>query len=144
MGKGLISMIVNVFLLFMIGGWVIFLLSFKSSNLPNEEKPNIESLNVLQRKLYHILKLNGYKVQLFQPCGRYTIEMAIPHYRIAIECPSKVISFPTHQESAYPKKDLYLANRGWIILRFSTSMLQHHSHQVLKRIEDKILETQVP
>lgn len=137
-------MIMIVFLLFMFGGLGLYFLSFKSGNLPNEEKLGVESLNALQRKVYHILRLNGYTVELFQPCGRYTIEMALPHYRIAIECPSKVVPFPSFEDRIYSKKDLYLSNRGWIIVRFSSSMIQSQTHRVLKRIEDKILESKVP
>lgn len=136
-------MVESILLLFMTGGLVLFFLSFRSSDLPNEDRPSIESLNALQRKLYHFLKLNGYTVELFQPCGRYTVEMALSHYRIAIVCPSKVVPFPSYKDKAFIKKDVYLANRGWVILRFSTSMIQHHPHQVLKAIEDKIFESKV-
>lgn len=133
-----------VFILFMIGGLVLFFLSFKSGHCPEEKEKSLDFLTPAQRKLYLTLKRKGFPVALSQPCGRYTIEMALPHYRIAIECPSKVVPFPSYEDRAYTKKDLYLANRGWITLRFSASMIQHQSLQVIKRIEDKIYESQVP
>ena len=137
-------MIIAVFILFLISGFMLFLHSFSSHALQQEEKPSLEDLNTRQRKLYHTLILHGYQVELFYTCGRYTIQMAVPKHRIAIECASKVVPFPSYEDKVHSKKDRYLTNRGWRVLRFSTSMIQHQSKEIIKRIENKIVDSKVP
>lgn len=40
----------------------------------------------LERRLYDALKARGEYIRTQVPCGRYSIDIALPTYHIAIEC----------------------------------------------------------
>lgn len=43
----------------------------------------------IERRLYQALKFRGEYIETQVPCGKYRIDIALPAYRIAIECDGK-------------------------------------------------------
>lgn len=109
-------------------------------NSPKISKPTL--------KLYNVLKEKRIDCELEYEFGFYHIDIGIPFYKIAIEVDGdywhgnqKIYKILTKQQKDRQSRDkarnTYLANRGWIVLRFWTSKID-------KEIEfcvNKIIET---
>lgn len=93
----------------------------------------------IERKLYDALTFNGYHVKTQTPCGRYRIDLALPQYKLAIECDGKDYHSTPSQKAHDRRKNAYLRKKGWTVLRFSGSRIHRRLPEVLRKIEDKIL-----
>lgn len=89
----------------------------------------------IERKLYQALVFNGYAPQTQTPCGRYRIDITLPAQRIAIECDGKAYHSSTAQRAHDRKKDKYLKDNGWRVLRFSGTTFWRNIGGVIRHIE---------
>jgi len=92
----------------------------------------------IERKLYNLLKEKGYRVKTQVPCGKFFIDIAIPRYKLAIECDGKAYHSSPDQKRHDDRKNRYLRKNGWSVLRFSGSDINSKLGSVFKRIESKI------
>lgn len=91
----------------------------------------------IERRLYNALVYNGYTVHTQVPCGSYRIDLALPAYRVAIECDGKAYHSTPQQKAHDRRKNAYLRRHGWKVLRFSGSAINGNLGRVLKRINEK-------
>lgn len=107
---------------------------------PNENVPLIdpESMKVesaIERRLYDALKFRGEFIKTQVPCGKYRIDIALPAYKIAIECDGKAYHSTPEQKARDSRKNAYLKKNGWKVLRFSGSRITKDLKGVMQRIE---------
>ncbi|WP_257009461.1 endonuclease domain-containing protein [Bacillus sp. 7884-1] len=73
----------------------------------------------IERQLYDALMLIGYAVPTQIHCGKYRIDLALIGPRIAIECDGKAYHSSPKAKARDRRKDKYLKENGWQVLRFS-------------------------
>ncbi|KPD00586.1 hypothetical protein LR69_01238 [Geobacillus sp. BCO2] len=120
-------------------GIVVFILDAKRGQpetvAVDYERAGCES--PIERRLYDALRLRGYYVQTQVPCGKYRIDLALPAYKIAIECDGRAYHSTSEQRAHDRRKNAYLRKHGWRVLRFSGRMIYRDLPKVLARIEDE-------
>lgn len=89
----------------------------------------------IERRLYDCLRFRGEVVKTQVPCGKYRIDIALPAYRIAIECDGKAYHSTPEQKAHDRRKNTYLRKNGWKVLRFSGSWITRDLKGVIARIE---------
>lgn len=92
----------------------------------------------IERRLYNVLASRGYEVKAQVPCGRYRIDLALPRYRIAIECDGKAYHSSRSQKAHDRKKDRFLRDHGWTVLRFTGSQINGKMAYVIRKIEESV------
>jgi len=92
----------------------------------------------IERRLYDAMLFNGYDVKTQAPCGKYRIDLALPEYRLAIECDGKAFHSTKEQKAHDYRKNAYLRKNGWKVLRFSGSKIQRDLANVLRKIGNEI------
>ncbi|MCM3405936.1 endonuclease domain-containing protein [Cytobacillus oceanisediminis] len=107
---------------------------------PKEIMPPVdpESMKIespIERRLYDCLKFRGELVRTQVPCGKYRIDIALPVYRIAIECDGKAYHSTPKQKARDRRKNAYLKENGWKVLRFSGSRITRDLKGIIARIE---------
>lgn len=121
-------------------GIVFFILDLKREQpkpiVTDHERIKCES--PIERRLYDALQLRGYYVQTQVPCGKYRIDLALPAYKIAIECDGRAYHSTPQQKAHDRRKNAYLRKHGWRVLRFSGRMINRDLAKVLARIEKEI------
>jgi very-short-patch-repair endonuclease len=97
----------------------------------------------IERKLYEALTWSGYnvKAQYVVPPARYRIDLALPQYKIAIECDGRAYHSTPEQKRHDQKKDAYLRRKGWKVLRFPGSVIHANVGDVIQQIEEEIRRT---
>lgn len=68
----------------------------------------------------------------------YRLDLALPEYRIAIECDGKAHHSSPKQKAHDRKRDKYLRSKGWTTLRFSGKDINGNMSKVINRIESEI------
>ncbi|MFD5851100.1 endonuclease domain-containing protein [Cytobacillus pseudoceanisediminis] len=89
----------------------------------------------IERRLYDALVSNGYVVRTQVPCGRYSIDLAIPSFKLAIECDGKAYHSSPEQKAHDKRKNAFLRKNGWRVLRFSGRQINRELSNVLYRIK---------
>jgi very-short-patch-repair endonuclease len=123
--------------------WISYRMVRNMPNYPDQIPIDYEKIKCespIERKLYNALKFNGYYVRSQVPCGKYTIDLTLPMYSIAIECDGKAYHSTPEQKAHDRRKDAYLRRKGWKVLRFSGSMINGNMGRVLKKIRETIGE----
>lgn len=92
----------------------------------------------IERRLYNRLWVEGYKMRTQEPCGRYRIDIAIPKYRIAIECDGKEWHSSIKQKEHDRKKDRFLRKHGWTVIRFSGKRINQRLETCVQRVQLEI------
>jgi very-short-patch-repair endonuclease len=92
----------------------------------------------IERRLYDALQLRGYYVKTQVPCGKYRIDLALPAYKIAIECDGRAYHSTPQQKAHDRRKNAYLRKHGWRVLRFSGRMIYRDLPKVIARIEKEV------
>lgn len=92
----------------------------------------------IERRLYDALEFRGYAVTSQVPCGKYRIDLALLGPRIAIECDGKAYHSTQQAKARDRRKDKYLKENGWRVLRFSGRMITRDLGKVLQRIDETI------
>jgi very-short-patch-repair endonuclease len=91
----------------------------------------------IERRLYDALKARGEVVTTQVPCGKYRIDIALPAYHLAIECDGKAYHSTPQQKAHDKRKDKFLRENGWKVLRFSGSRITRDLRGIIKRIEQE-------
>lgn len=105
----------------------------KEAPVLDPEKYKCES--PIERRLYEVLKVQGEYIRTQVPCGRYSIDIALPAYRIAIECDGEAYHSSPKQKAHDRRKNAYLKANGWKVLRFTGKRIYKDMPGILKRIE---------
>lgn len=93
----------------------------------------------IEWRLYNALKNRGYDVKCQYPCGKFRIDLALPQYRIAIECDGKAYHSSPEQKKYDKRRTSYLRRHGWkSVIRFSGSEINRNPHACVSKIEKKI------
>nr|WP_144922397.1 DUF559 domain-containing protein [Paenibacillus bovis] len=111
--------------------------------LHKPSKDNIEidyCESYIERRLYKALQYRGYYVRTQVRCGKYRIDIALPAYRLAIECDGKAYHSSPEQKAHDRRKNAYLRRNGWRVLRFSGRQINGELSKVLARIEKALIE----
>lgn len=128
-----------IFFGLLLAGFVFYVLALKlEKDYPvtgDQERQKCES--PIELRLYDALSLNGYYVKTQVPCGKYRIDLALPTYKIAIECDGKAYHSTPEQKAHDRRKNAYLRKHGWKVLRFSGRMIHRNLPKVLARIKDQ-------
>jgi very-short-patch-repair endonuclease len=91
----------------------------------------------IERQLYNGLVMNGYYVQTQVPCGKYRIDLALPSLKIAIEADGKAYHSSPKQKAHDRRKNAYLRENGWRVLRFSGRQINRALPHVLARVKEE-------
>lgn len=89
----------------------------------------------IELRLYDALKARGEYIRTQVPCGRYSIDIALPAYYIAIECDGKAYHSTPEQKAHDRRKNTYLKKNGWKVLRFSGKRIYNDLNGIIKQIE---------
>lgn len=90
----------------------------------------------IERRLYrglinnHLYPIPQYKV------GKYRIDLAFPHQLIAIECDGKAYHSTPKQKAQDKRKDRFLQESGWTVLRFSGSKIHRDLPGVIRKVAE--------
>lgn len=96
---------------------------------------------LIERKLYKALTKHGYYVRTKFPCGKYRIDLALPRYKIAIECNGKEFQSIQAQKLHDHRKHSYLKQNGWKVLRFRGTQINGQLEKVMKKIKHEVKVT---
>lgn len=102
------------------------------------ENQRLKCESPIETRLYGALTTRGYYVRTQVPCGKYRIDIALPQYKLAIECDGKAFHSSLPQKAHDRRKNAYLRKSGWKVLRFSGSQINGNIAKVIRRIEDNI------
>lgn len=94
----------------------------------------------IERRLYLALQQNGYQIETQTRCGPYRIDITIPRARIAIEADGKAYHSSPAQKANDRRKNAYLRENGWKVLRFSGRQIYKEMPKILRKIEDAMTE----
>lgn len=125
-----------VFVSLLVFGLVIFILDSrrpKEKIILDPERMKCES--PIESRLYLALKHRGEYVRTQVPCGRYSIDIALPGHRIAIECDGAAYHSTKAQKAHDRAKDKFLKANGWKVLRFTGKRIYKDLNGIIKRIE---------
>lgn len=129
-----------VFFGLVVTGFVFYILSIKlEKTYPvtvNQERQKCES--PIELRLYDALSLNGYYVKTQVSCGKYRIDLALPTYKIAIECDGHQYHSTSEQKAHDRRKNAYLRQQGWKVLRFSGRAIHWNLPKVLAKIQKSV------
>ncbi|MDP4085779.1 MAG: DUF559 domain-containing protein [Bacillota bacterium] len=116
---------------------VVFVLYLRKPNpepfIADPERIKCES--PIEFRLYDALKIRGEYIRTQVPSGRFSIDIALPAYHIAIECDGKDNHSTPKQKAHDRRKDQYLRKNGWKVLRFSGSRIYRDMKAIIARIE---------
>jgi very-short-patch-repair endonuclease len=99
----------------------------------DQERQKCES--PIELRLYDALTINGYYVKTQVPCGKYRIDLALPTYKIAIECDGHQYHSTPEQKAHDRRKNAYLRQQGWKVLRFSGRAIHWNLPKILAKIQ---------
>lgn len=92
----------------------------------------------IEKRVLKALWMRDYKATTQYPIRRYRIDVALPEYRLAIECDGKDFHSSKKAKAHDRKRDAYLRSIGWKTLRFSGSTINRDMSKVITRIESEI------
>lgn len=127
-------------LLLLFIGWTLFFIIFNREDYSNDEfdyRTLCESS--LERKVYDALLQKGYNPRTQVRCGKYRIDVALPQYRIAIECDGEYWHSSPEAKRNDSRKNYFLKKNGWIVCRFKGRAIQQNMEYVMTKIEEKII-----
>ncbi|APH07220.1 hypothetical protein A9C19_20710 (plasmid) [Bacillus weihaiensis] len=126
--------------------FVIMPIFYTVDHIRNPEFADVSKVDIqrlkcespIENRLYSALTTRGYYVATQVPCGKYRIDLALPHHNLAIECDGKKYHSTPAQKAHDRRKNIYLRKNGWKVLRFSGKQINGNMKRVLKIIEDTI------
>lgn len=129
------------FLFFVFIAWVI-MNSIKIIRMPIPQDAYEQEIwkceSYIERRVYRGLISNQlYPVPQYR-VGKYFIDLAFPHQMVAIECDGKAYHSSPKQKAHDRKKDKYLKDRGWTVLRFSGSKIHRDLPSVIRKISESV------
>ncbi|MGJ3196924.1 endonuclease domain-containing protein [Peribacillus frigoritolerans] len=134
-----------VFFGLVISGFVFLGLDIRRSKgiqVQQHIPPYLEELNKcespIEKRVLKALWMRDYKATAQYPMSPYRLDLALPEYRIAIECDGKAYHSSPKQKAHDRRRDKYLKSKGWVTLRFSGSTINRNMSKVITRIESEI------
>ncbi|MBP1944629.1 endonuclease domain-containing protein [Cytobacillus luteolus] len=106
--------------------------------VPEVTNHRLKCESPIETRLYGALTTRGYYVETQVPCGKYRIDIALPQYRLAIECDGKAFHSSAAQKAHDAKKNSYLKKNGWKVLRFSGRQINSNMGHVIRKIEQNL------
>ena len=94
-------------------------------------KTDIEEIMEEGLKILSINFVSQYPIR-----GSYILDFAIPQLKIAIECDGEI--WHPKGNSHDRKKNYFLINRGWIVLRFKDIEIRSNIDRCLDKINETI------
>ncbi|WP_145523302.1 endonuclease domain-containing protein [Virgibacillus sp. SK37] len=92
----------------------------------------------IEKRVYNGLLQHGlYPISQYR-VGKYRIDLAFPKQLIAIECDGKAYHSTPKQKAHDRRKDKFLRDRGWIVLRFSGNKIHRDLPDVVRRIKENL------
>jgi very-short-patch-repair endonuclease len=83
---------------------------------------------------------NGIVAVPQYPFGPYTIDFAIPDYRIAIECDGDYWHSLPQSIARDKRKDKFINGKGWLVLRFTETRLTTDLSSCVRELLGLILD----
>ncbi|MDA1569902.1 DUF559 domain-containing protein [Bacillus cereus] len=91
----------------------------------------------IERVMFRLLMNNGFYPQTQVPCGKYRIDLVILG-KIAVECDGKKWHSSSQQKAHDKRKDAFLRENGYIVLRFTGRDIYRRQKYILKKINESI------
>jgi very-short-patch-repair endonuclease len=89
---------------------------------------------VLLWRLLRDRRLIGLKVRRQASLGPYTVDFACFERRLVVELDGGVHDAPFYDRDRQAARDAWLSARGFTVLRFRNSDVEHRPHAVIERI----------
>ena len=94
--------------------------------------------NDLERKLYITLKREGYKIKSQYRIGNFRCKLAIPKYKLMIECEEKVIRVSeSHKKLEQYKYKMIKQKYKWKVIYFSCQEIEENIEKCIYKIDLK-------
>lgn len=105
--------------------YVVFFFKPKPKNEPLSpyELDILKCESPIEKRVYNGLIQHGLYSTPQYRVGKYRVDLAFPHQMIAIECDGKDFHSSPEQKAHDRRKDKFLRDRGWIVLRFTGSKI---------------------
>ena len=89
-----------------------------------------------ERMLYYKLySIYGHELKSRYSISRYQVDIAIPKYKLALDCDGEEFIHPKKQLLSQKKKH-ELAKHGWKLMRFSPRRLSTQADQIIREITE--------
>jgi very-short-patch-repair endonuclease len=92
----------------------------------------------IEKRLYNELKKNQFNPIPQYRCGPYRIDLALPEYRLAIECDGKEWHSTPEQKRHDARKNYYLKKRGWKVCRLSGKTINNNIGYAINHIRKRV------
>ncbi len=91
--------------------------------------------SMIERRLYVALKKVGYRVKAQYTMGPYRCDLAIPKYKLVIECDGAAFHGTKHQQKLDKRKTAYIKRKHhWKVLRFTGSQINGEMEKCVEKI----------
>lgn len=110
---------------------------FNNGELYDIQRNKCESY--IEERLYNALVKEGYRPITQLRCGYYWIDIALPEYKLAIECDGKQWHSSPEQKKHDRKKNYYLKKNGWKVCRLSGSTINSRLGYAINHIKKRAL-----
>jgi very-short-patch-repair endonuclease len=107
-------------------------------------KELLKTQSPIERRLFRVLYGLNYPVVCQYPFYPYSLDLALPALKIAIEADGKAYHSSPKQKAHDRKRDAFLKSHGWQTLRFSGSQINGDLSWVVRRIEKEIQRKKAP
>lgn len=91
----------------------------------------------IEQRLFDELKKNGFQPIPQVKCGPYRIDIALPKYRLAIECDGEYWHSSPEAKRRDAKKNYYLKKKGWKVCRFKGKTINKRLNYCINHIKKR-------
>lgn len=132
-------MTINMFIEYAAFMSLLILAILLTLRVRNEEKSSTLTdsqyfSSVLVRKLYDGFRSYGLQPTLQYKLNQYTIDVAFPELKIAVEAVEHDFLNSTEVWEVEWAKESYLKNHGWTVLRFSGARIDEDLSRVVEKV----------
>ncbi|MFB4473741.1 endonuclease domain-containing protein [Oceanobacillus caeni] len=137
--------LIEYIVFFGLAGFALLLYAFykpkQEKQIRNAYVPDIYLCeSPIERRLYNGLLQHGLYATPQYKVGKYRLDFAFPQYMIAIECDGKAYHSTPKQKAHDKKRDIFLKENGWTVLRFSGRKIYRELPSVVNKIKDHLHE----
>ncbi|RKL69146.1 hypothetical protein CR203_03700 [Salipaludibacillus neizhouensis] len=114
--------------------------TFDRTSLPTFDSEWSKTESPIQRRLLKALRNNGYSPLTEVTVGKrkLRIDIAFPFQKLAIETDGKANHTSPKDKARDRRKDKYLQEHGWRVLRFTGTRIHRDMKGILRRIESEL------
>ena len=91
----------------------------------------------IERRLYQAVKAAGYRVVTQHRIGKYRADIYLPDYRCVLEADGAAFHSSPAQVRHDRKRDKYMRDNGYTVLRFSGSRIHRDLPGIVREISEK-------